>query len=544
MIFTGSKWRPRLRPRKEHILALDSEDDSAGTVTLIVLTDGVTDRVFKNSEAVRDFLSDYSFGSARIWAHNLEYDLCNVYRGVYGMLNWRFYGSRLIDARLYGTRTKFGDLTNLVGRVPLAEVGKVIGQKKLSFDPRSVDYCVRDARIVHGAVSALREYVRSLGGDLRNTIASTALFLWASRYADLPLPVLTQNVRGLFRKAYYGGRVEVFRYGKVRGRLTYLDVNSLFPACMTGSYPGLWSLRVDGRHGVVKARVTVPPMEYPPLPHRGPDGRIVYPVGTWSGFWCSNELDYARTLGVKVRVLGSVGSDSLVTPFRDYVEELYGRRKRSKNETERKVLKLLMNSLYGKFGTAGGVAREIRSLDKLGEVSYAPLDSTSGMIDVAAPSPPYANVLWSAWTTAAARVVLHKALVKANKSGAEVLYCDTDSIIFDGPNPFPVSRELGAWKVEKKCSEFEAKGPKYYYFKAENRKRGEYRVKGVPRKKAGELFRRKVTTFERPYRLRESIRLGDCGLVNIWREMEKKDRKPKPRRCVLPGGRTRAPSVA
>lgn len=543
MIFTGDKWRPRLRDRREHILALDSEDDSRGTVTLIVLTDGVTDRIFKTPEDAREFLSNYNLGSARLWAHNLEYDLCNVYRGVYGLLNWRFYGSRLIDARLYGTNTKFGDSTNIFGRVRLADVGKMIGKKKLAFDPRDEDYCVRDARIVQGAISQVREYLRALGGDLRNTIAASALYLWGARYAELPLPVLTPGVRGFFRRAYYGGRVEVFRYGKVRGDLSYLDVNSLFPSCMTGEYPGLWSLRLGGRHGIVKARVTVPEMEYPPLPYRTPDGLILYPVGTWSGVWCSNELDYARSVGVKVRVLDSVGSDSLVTPFRGYVQELYGRRKKSRNKTERGFLKLMLNSLYGKFGTAGGTAREIRSLDKLTGKSYAPLDSTSGMMNVRTPSPPYANVLWAAWTTAAARVVLHKALLRARNAGAEVLYCDTDSVIFDGPNPFPVSRDLGAWKVEKRCSEFEARGPKHYYFKASGRKRGEYRVKGVPRGKAGELFRKKVVRFERPYRLRESIRLGDCGLVNVWRETKKEDRKPTPRRCVLKGGRTRAPKV-
>lgn len=560
VIYSGERWRPRLARNDLPIVALDTEDDSKGKVVSVAMTDGRYDEVFNSADDARDYFAENDLGAVQIWAHNLEYDLVNVFRGCLGACRWQYYGGRLVRATLYGSRVVFRDSLNLL-RMSLEKAGKIVGLRKLKFDPNSRKYVVRDARIVHKIVTGLRSYLRKLGGDLKGTAGACALYLWATRYADLPLPGLTWQTRAVFRLAYYGGRVEVYRYGKVKGRLSYMDVNSMYPSVMRGEYPDIWTLQLGGHHGIAKARVTVPDCPYPPLPFRNEDGKIFYPTGTWTAHYCTNELEYAESLGVKVKVIRRLGSDDLSTPFRSYVEDLYPRRRETRNETEKAFLKLLLNSLYGKFGTGGGGASEIRPIERMNGKAFQIVDSTAGMVERSMNVPRYANVLWSAWTTAAARILLHKAILKSAEKGREPLYCDTDSLIVRGAPPFKCSTALGAWKLESRLQELDAHGPKNYYFRAGQRR--EYRVKGVPReqyrtvdglkvktKPAREVFETGETVITRPMRLRESSRARDGVTIdgvplgaNIWTEMVKKDRKPDPRRCILKDGSTRAPRI-
>jgi len=376
------------------------------------------------------------------------------------------------------------------------------------------------------------------------------MFLWARQYAELPLPVVSEQVRLWFRRAYYGGRVEVFRYGKQSGNFSYIDVNSLYPSVMVGEYPRLWDLRIGGKHGIAHCRVKAPAgITYPALPYRDGEGKISFPAGRWEGYYCTNELEYARSLGYEIKIIDVVGSDHMSLPFAGYVSDLYAKRKKSKG-SEKTFLKLLLNSLYGKFGTVGGDVKEIKPIAKC-KGAYIPVDATAGATFRQSPPPKYGNILWAAWTTAAARIVLHKAIMRTVKAGGTPLYCDTDSLIISGPCPFKDSPELGDWKLEETLSTFQAKGPKFYHYKVKGGG-NVYKAKGVKRTKAKDLFQTGKASFERPLRLRECMvrkegvtidgKLLEGGeLANCWITQTKHDLKPEPRRNVLPGGLTSPP---
>ena len=94
-----------------------------------------------------------------------------------------------------------------------------------------------------------------------------------------------QHLGGLCTKAFYtlgnenwfesseesklaltGARVELFSGGG-RGRIAYVDINSLYPWCMTQNFPtGFEKLeKLDG-YGIAKADMEIPEMTVAPLP--------------------------------------------------------------------------------------------------------------------------------------------------------------------------------------------------------------------------------------------------------------------------------------
>lgn len=434
---------------------------------------------------------------------------------------------------------------------PLSRLGEVVGLKKLpsahpwtrgaAFTKHDERYMIRDAEIVVRYMQAIQETYLDANAEMKSTTPATAMDLWRRNHLVEAIPGLTRGARRYFRKAYFGGRVEIFRM-RSKGKVRYYDANSLYPTVMQGWYPDILDLRGNGLHGAVSATVEVPRMHVPPLPLRA-NGKLLFPVGRFRGTWCSCELEYAETLGVRIlKEHGRLGSDSLVRPFASYVRDCYSKRMNAKTELEKTTWKFALNSLYGKFGTSGTVERLVdpktvkRKLDGT-EFWIGPLLCISTNQE----PPVYANVLWAAWTTALARIQLHKALRAVERAGAEVLYCDTDSVIFrenGRPVKLSIGKALGQWKCEAEIIEYEARAPKVYRFVTKD---GEtMRAKGVPAECAESFFEGGRACYNKPLRLREASRRG--LVPNVWIQAEKVLRSGYDKRIMLRGGGT-APIV-
>ena len=78
--------------------------------------------------------------------------------------------------------------------------------------------------------------------------------------------------------------------------------------------------------------------------------RTVAGVGTWTGWVCSTEMDNAVKYGYKFEIIKGYQFKSS-NIFKEYIEELYKfRMEYPKSHPMNYIAKLLMNSLYGKFG--------------------------------------------------------------------------------------------------------------------------------------------------------------------------------------------------
>lgn len=556
-IYDGRRFYPiKAKPRPKQFASFDTEDDSRGKLLFVCFHSSETAMGFRDRNTALEFL--YNLAPKKplyLVAHNLEYDLVNLFRGRFGALEWNFFGGRLISARARDTRLVFWDSLNHSYHNPLSKLGDVVGLEKLEsahpwtngapFTKADERYCVRDAEIVVKYMRAVQEMYLQEGAECKSTTPATTMDLWRRCYLQEAIPALTKSTTRWFRGAYYGGRVEIFRL-KAKSRIQYHDVNSLYPSVMLGPYPDLMSLEDGGEHGVIEATVDVPDMSIPPLPMRA-DGRLVFPIGRFRGRWCSCELDYAVSLGATVLIAHeNLGSANLVYPFKKFIEVFYQKRMAADSELENTTCKFLMNSLYGKFGTRGNI-------EKLVDPDTVELDGTETYvgdlvcIPVEREPPAYANVLWAAWTTALARIRLHKMLVSLLKLGHEPLYCDTDSVFFQtrpGTIVPGTGPGLGEWKLVERILEFEARAPKVYSYTTSKGK--EVRAKGVPRVAhddkgkpyfpAETFFNGGTAKWAKPLKMREAEVQG--LMPNFWIEAKKSLKTTYQRRTILKSGKT------
>lgn len=482
----------------------DTENDKKGVVTLTALVSEQGNiKIFQGAGGFRKWCDDNEDDTPVVICHNLEYDLVNEFGAYYPYLGLNYLHGRLISAR-YG-HVHFLDSFNHY-RMPLWKIGKAFGIEKLAFDINSPEYVATDSMICLKAMTFTRDYIQSLGGQIGATAGSTAMSVWLAMEGDeyLTGPFDTPWLRA----GYAGGRTEIFRR-MTKGELLYdglgnpimvedelnpgqltqdrkasirgFDVNSMYPYCMLTDYPMLTNedRGMEKKRGMAEVTVSVPHDQYVgPLVHRDAKGRLVYPLGVFRGIWTYDEIRYAESIGVKVlKVHKAIGGNYCERPFDQFIGVIYEKRMRSTNPAEREVLKVVLNSLYGKLASKNRITRVVSKYNllkkgskRIGDVKW--IDHNRGLLDFETPQQRYVNVLWGAMITANARVLLTKYLREVPPE--KLVYCDTDSIYVNDYD-LPISEGLGGLKLEKSAKVMKVLQPKVYqldtFFKA----------KGVPK---------------------------------------------------------------
>ena len=171
--------------------------------------------------------------------------------------------------------------------------------------------------------------------------------------------------------AFAGGRAEISRNGYVRGPIHGYDISSAYPyhasrlPCLEH---GRWErvtrerdLGGRGRaHALVHGHIHHCPGSWGPLPVRLPKGSIVFPRGGASGWWWRDEWLVARRgwrKGLKFDHAYVLRQECDCKPF-EFIPALFDHRRAVGKETgEGKVLKLALNSLYGKLAQTIGKAQ-------------------------------------------------------------------------------------------------------------------------------------------------------------------------------------------
>jgi hypothetical protein len=472
-----------------------------------------------------------------LWATNLEYDLCNVFdRDRIAEVSLRFGRSALVGARWKGA-----EFRDTVRHVPasVAELGEMVGLKKLEgklFSGRASERtfnryrvrCERDAAITFRAAKVLYDTFRRFGQFPRMTLASTALRIWQERYWKREVHRPSLEVWQAALEAYHGGRTEAFVAGEFPN-VSAIDVASMFPwAMITKPLPLPWGLYVRVGAGAaiepnglydVDVSSDIP---RPRLPVRTNHGTI-YPNGLFSGWYVGEELIAAAERGVKLRVRRGFVFSETCEPFRLYVRSMFRRKQRSRGVT-RTIYKLLLNALYGKFGQQGRTVRAV-PLERFLALPVAPttwrewnglaIYSTDGI------PPPWGNNVWPAFVTARARVRLADEIEALSARGCRPLYCDTDSVIFQGDARYPAKADKpGTFEMRGRFSRFLLAGKKEYALK--HGRTWDVHAKGIPFAERFRYLQEGVAEFSRPARLREAAR--DGGTPNVWKRVRKQRR--------------------
>nr|QWO71398.1 DNA polymerase [Termitomyces sp. T32] len=332
------------------------------------------------------------------------------------------------------------------------------------------------------------------------TLASLSLAIYRSQYlGDFKIPLIDGNLFTDIKKGYSGGSVDVYKPFSDKGEKIYrYDVNSLYPFVMRKEYmpvgnpiffEGDISLISRGSgydldtnpFGFFEVEVTAPKSLRIPLLQtriRSEDGiRTVSPLGTWKGTYFSEEIYNAIKFGYKFKIIrGYLFEKQKI--FSGFVDFIYDLKVKSKRGTpDYLISKLLLNSLYGRFGMNPEMehhviiseddtskiikAKTVTSITNLNNgkelISFFDphdwdLENDKKSLNISVPI--------AAAVTSSARV--HMSQFKTLKD-IELFYTDTDSIDINRPLPSKyIGEELGLMKLEHIFNEAIFLAPKVY----------------------------------------------------------------------------------
>ena len=152
---------------------------------------------------------------------------------------------------------------------------------KLTYDVERINI----TKVVSMSSLALKSYLTNYYPSALQTCQNNSLPSSKETENNQILNPLYPDYKNL-RKAYFGGRVEVFKsYGE---NLYAYDVNSLFSYAMKNSMPGgnmykSTDTKLDNYFGICFVTVEVPDDTYNPiLPFRDDKGNNYHPTGIWS----------------------------------------------------------------------------------------------------------------------------------------------------------------------------------------------------------------------------------------------------------------------
>jgi hypothetical protein len=241
--------------------------------------------------------------------------------------------------------------------------------------------------------------------------------------------IVPERVLDLARESYYGGWFEIFAHGHIPGTSYEYDINSAYPHVIAGLpclLHGTWhrTNRLDNtRYQLVSCKTDGSDPHIGAMLHRMPDGCIRRPLRTEGVYW-AHEIEAAQKAGlidtIEIEECWSYEPCDCLPPLRGVVGLYDQRLSVGKDTPQGKALKLLINSLYGKFAQSVG-------------------------------DPRYANALYASLITSGCRTMLLNAIALHPRKSDAVVMIATDGIYFTEPHPtLPLSKKLGDWDVSQK----------------------------------------------------------------------------------------------
>lgn len=363
------------------------------------------------------------------------------------------------------------------------------------------------------------------------TLTSLALKIYRNKYYDYRIQKSSGEIDSFIRRTYKGGITDVYKPKLTNGY--HYDVNALYPSVMinskmpvnTGKYGDaskLNNFNINNFFGFIEVEVYCPDMYIPFLTIQDKDKGLISPVGSWKDIYFSEEIKYAITLGYKFKYLKYYSFDSEII-FHDYVKDLYNLRLKNKDNALNKIVKLLLNSLYGRFGMKNDyhkcifinkndndkfldhikkyTIKSINTIEHMKVINYIGItdlediynlynnncideDTYNILIKKNESKDDLNNAVQIASAiTAYARINMHKYKVIYQKN---LYYSDTDSLFLDCKiDSKYISKDiLGALKFEGEINNGLFLAPKFYYYK--NKDVEIKKIKGINSKSISE----------------------------------------------------------
>lgn len=393
----------------------------------------------------------------------------------------------------------------------VAGLGKSLGHEKLASpgDDASDDewraYAWRDVEIIRDAYLHLRAFIDDNDlGKMPATLASLSMATYKYRFMHHDIYVHDRDrVLAMERESYKGGRVECFYVGETEGESLYkYDINSMYPTVMRNNLYSTAPVKfqrgekgfeiADGVGYVADVLIET---DLPIYPVRSDVG-LIFPVGEYRTTLSTPELKDANSRGL-IKGVYSYATYDVAPIFVEFVDYFYAARRQfqaSGNAAFSYMAKILLNSLYGKFGQRGRRWEvSAHDVDTSGITFHS--DEKGGAVIklrnrfgisqqlMTAPESEESCPIIASEVTGFARLLLWQFIESARAAGGRVYYCDTDSVVTDAAGATALAQycggALGQLKLEGEATSAAFYVAKDYVFG------DEVHIKGIRRPERG-----------------------------------------------------------
>jgi len=498
-----------------------------------VWTEKYLERYFTDQNELFEFLLSLNKNSCIMVTYNLAYDRFFM-DAITDHETVLAIGARVILLKLKTglkvidlfNQTMEGGLADWINHLNMTEKWGIVKAELADHYNRVMN----DARATYRLGVFIEDfYYYECDVPLQVTVGASALKIFTMKYFDDYWRRDNEALSLYERRAYYGGRVEVFKRGKQK---TYsYDVNSMYlsimrdcliPDILTAKYiqsaPKKWRRYLTDYLGIWTVTVKTPPDIYIPVLPVRLDGKLKFPRGQFSGTWTSIELLEALAQGYEIISVSEFTYYSQSKYyFRDFAAFIWGKRQKYKtagNKGMDLMIKRIGNALYGKFaqrnsqdyfGRLSDYTKEIPAICIFMEYRGEVWIHVKGELKPAAHEFP----VISAFITAYSRLKLYRAMI-ANADS--LIYVDTDCIKLTCPaKGIVIGNELGEWGLDTDGKSVIYHRPKLY---GDKRKGIPKRAKLKCRTRDGETW-----VWDKPLRYREAITRGLTP--NVWIEAHK-----------------------
>ena len=294
-------------------------------------------------------------------------------------------------------------------------------------------YCKNDVNITKKSIIEYWNIIAESGLNTKGRILSAGKLSLKNYFTGDKL--VKEKIKIIYdkiiRKAYYGGRVEVFGNVRENEIALHYDWKGMYAQCMSEKvlggelkeYNNVFKIEKPGYYCIKFTQN----LDIPVLPIK--KDKLLFVNGSFEGWYWFEEILFAMKMGVKVKLTGkAILSDHYDFFLKDFVE--INNKIREKGDLYNLIGKNNNNAFYGRLGMDPERLEEkiINDLDNIN--NYDKIVEKNGiLIAHIKKTKSISNVSISASITSKARIKLYKGILDVQEVGGRLLYVDTDSII-------------------------------------------------------------------------------------------------------------------